>query len=106
MAQAETPAAPPKPDPDALPEATPPVERRAIQVVAGQERVVDAEQAGKRGLTVVDLSDEWAPYIFQDGKAADGAVLPNRYRAVFVGLANDHSDGDGQALPPGERNYL
>jgi hypothetical protein len=33
-------------------------------------------------------------------------LLPNRYRAVFVGLANDRSDGDGQALPPGERNYL
>jgi hypothetical protein len=32
--------------------------------------------------------------------------LPNRYRAVFVGLANDRSDGDGEPLPPGERNYL
>ena len=32
--------------------------------------------------------------------------MPNRYRAVFVGLANDRTDGDGQALPPGERNYL
>lgn len=105
-ARAETPAPPSKPDPDALPEAASPAERRAIQVVAGQERVVDAEQAVKRGLTLVDLSDGWAPYIFQDGKAADGAILPNRYRAVFVGLANDRTDGDGQALPPGERNYL
>ena len=106
VARVEEPAPPPKPDLDALPEAAPPGDRRAIQVVAGQERVVDAEQAVSRGLTLVDLSDGWAPYIFQDGKANDGAVLPNRYRAVFVGLANDHSDGDGQALPPGERNYL
>ena len=68
-ARAETPALPPKPDPDALPEAAPPVERRAIQVVDGKERVVDAEQAVKHGLTLVDLSDGWAPYIFQDGKA-------------------------------------
>ena len=97
---------PPKPDLDALPEATLPAERRAIQVVAGKERAVDAERAVERGLTLVDLSDGWAPIIFQDGKAADGALLPNRYRAVFVGLANDRSDGDGQALPPGERNYL
>jgi hypothetical protein len=104
--RAAQPAPPPKPDPDALPEADPPAERRAIQVVAGKERLVDAEQAVQRGLTLVDLSDGWAPYIFQDGKAADGALLPNRYRAVFVGLANDRSDGDGQALPPGERNYL
>jgi hypothetical protein len=105
-ARVEEPALPPKPDPDALPEAALPAERRAIQVVAGQERLVDAELAVERGLTLVDLSDGWAPIIFQDGKAADGGLLPNRYRAVFVGLANDRSDGDGQALPPGERNYL
>ena len=105
---ANKPASPPKPDPDALPEAGSGLaaDRRAIQVVAGQERVVDGEQAVARGLTLVDLSDGWAPFIFQDGKAADGALLPNRYRAVFVGLANDHTDGDGEDLPPGEKNYL
>jgi hypothetical protein len=101
------PAEPPKPDLDAMDEASGLApERRAIQVVAGQERVVDADKTKKRGLTLVDLSDEWAPYIFQDAKAADGALLPNRYRSVFVGLANDHTDGDGRALPPGEKNYL
>ncbi len=101
------PAKPPEPDLDALDEAKGlPPERRAIQTVAGQERVVDAEQARKRGLTLVDLSDEWAPIIFHDAKAADGALLPNRYRSVFLGLANDRSDGDGRALPPGAKNYL
>ncbi len=99
---------PPKPDSDALPEAPAglPPARRAIQVVGGKERVVDADVARGRGLTIVDLSDDFAPYIFQDGKASDGAPLPNRYRAVFVGLANDRSDGDGEPLPPGARNYL
>ncbi len=75
-------------------------------MVDGQERVVDANMARDKGLTLVDLSDDFAPFIFQDGKAADGAPLPNRYRAVFVGLANDRTDGDGEPLPPGERNYL
>ncbi|HEX7500530.1 MAG TPA: hypothetical protein VF524_09540, partial [Polyangia bacterium] len=99
---------PPKPDDDALPEASGRLapERRAIQVVGGKERVVDADLAADKGLTIVDLSDDFAPFIFQDGKAADGAPLPNRYRAVFVGLANDRTDGDGEPLPPGERNYL
>jgi hypothetical protein len=102
------PAPPSAPDEDALPAAAAnlPADRRAIQVVAGQERVVDADQAKKRGLTLVDLSDDFAPYIFQDGKSPSGAPLPNRYRTVFVGLANDRSDGDGEPLPPGERNYL
>ena len=100
--------APLKPDDDALPEASGKLssEHRALQVVGGKERVVDVEEARRKGLTLVDLSDDFAPYIFQDAKAADGAPLPNRYRAVFVGLANDHSDGDGEPLPPGERNYL
>jgi hypothetical protein len=75
-------------------------------VVAGKERVVDAAAAVARGLTLVDLSDEWAPLVFGDGVAADGSALPNRYRAVFVGLANDRSDGDGQPLPSGAHNYL
>jgi hypothetical protein len=99
--------APAKPDPDALTSAADlPPERRAVQVVNGEERIVDAELAATRGLTVVDLSDSWAPFVFADGRAPDGGVLPNRYREVFVGLANDRSDGDGQPLRPGEKNYL
>jgi hypothetical protein len=95
------------PDPDALPPAADlPPERRALQVVAGQDRVVDADLARQRGLTLVDLSDGWAPAIFADGVAADGAPLPNRYRAIFTGLAGNKTDGDGQPLSPGEQNYL
>jgi hypothetical protein len=98
---------PPRPDPDALPEARGlPADRRAIQVVHGVERTVDADLARQRGLTLVDLSDDWSPIIFQDATASDGTVLPNHYRNVFVGLANDRNDGDGQALSPGEKNYL
>jgi hypothetical protein len=95
-------------DDEPLPEAASrlPPERRAIQVVDGKERVVDADVARERGLVVVDLSDGFSPYIFQDGKGPGGALLANHYRAVFVGLANDRTDGDGDPLPPGERNYL
>jgi hypothetical protein len=99
--------APPAPDADALPPARGlPPEQRAIQVVAGEERVVDAEAARAHGLTIVDLSDAWAPGIFDDGRAADGSALVNHYRSVFVGLATDRTDGDGQPLGPGEKNYL
>jgi hypothetical protein len=106
----ERPASPvdAKPEQPALPEASSGLlaERRALQVAGGKERIVDIEVAREQGFTLVDLSDDFAPYIFQDGKTADGAPLPNRYRSVFVGLANDRTDGDGEPLPPGERNYL
>ncbi len=96
------------PDPDDLPPTAPdlPPDQRAIQVVGGIERTVDADLARERGLVLVDLSDEWSPAVLHDGTASDGAALPNRYRTVFVGLANDRTDGDGQPLGPGEKNYL
>ena len=105
-----TPAAPrlrpqPLPAADALPALSDlPPERRAIQIAgvaqndAQQllERQVDADAARARGLTVVDLSDGWAPAILHGAS----------YRSVFVGLAADRGDGDGQPLASGERNYL
>jgi hypothetical protein len=54
----------------------------------------------------IDLSDDWAPFIFQDMQGQDGQPLENRYKAVFVGLANDTGDPDGQPLPAGAHNYL
>jgi hypothetical protein len=95
------------PDVDALPAAAGlPPERRAIQVVGGEERVVDADVARARGLTLVDLGDAWAPALFDDGAGSGGAPLPNHYRAVFTGLAGDRKDGDGQPLDAGDKNYL
>lgn len=75
-----------------------PSERRALQVSDGVERLVDADEARRRGLTVVDLSDGWAPVIFADGTGPSGEPLANAYRRVFVGLANDQTDDDGQPL--------
>ncbi len=100
-------AAPPLPDVGALaPASDLPPERRAIQVVGGVERVVDADVARARGLTLVDLGDDWAPAIFDDGAGPGGAVLPNPYRGVFTGLAANRADGDGQPLDAGDKNYL
>jgi hypothetical protein len=105
----EPPRRPAGPDPDALPAAPDvPAERRAIQVqlADGRERVVDAEMARARGLTVVDLSDGWAPSVFDDRVSPGGAALSNPYRNIYTGLASDRTDGDGQPLGAGERNYL
>ena len=95
------------PDGDVLPAAPDvPAERRAIQVVGGVERIVDADAARARGLTVVDLSDNWTPAVLADRVGPKGAPLPNPYRAIYTGLAADRTDGDGQPLAASERNYL
>ncbi len=83
-----------------------PPERRALMVVDGKERWVDAAATEAAGYTLVDLSDTWTPLIFREEHSATGEPLPNRYRSVFIGLANDQLDNDGVPLEPGEKNYL
>jgi hypothetical protein len=83
-----------------------PTAQRLLIVVDGEERIVDVKAAQAAGYTVIDLTDEWVPFIFEPMQDAEGAELPNRYRNIYKGLANDRADGDGQALEAGERNYL
>jgi hypothetical protein len=106
-------AAPPRSPPAGVLEADalPPVadlapERRAIQVAGGVERTVDVEAARARGLTVVDLSDAWVPSVLDDHPGPRGSTLVNPYHPIYTGLAADRTDGDGQQLGVGERNYL
>jgi hypothetical protein len=46
-------------------------------------------EARAQGLLDVDLSDEWAPYIFSESDGPGRPAKPNRYRGTFVALAND-----------------
>jgi hypothetical protein len=84
----------------------PPPEGRVLLVTGGQERWMDGPAAVAAGYTLVDLSDDWTPYIFAPQNGADGQPLSNRYRRIFIGLANDQLDEDGEPLPPGSKNYL
>jgi hypothetical protein len=71
-----------------------------------KERYVSAEAATAAGYTIVDLSDGWTPFLFEEHVDPSGRPMQNRYRRVFMGLANDELDGDGQPLEPGTKNYL
>jgi len=87
-----------------------PPDRRALMVIGppgkGEERWVDADAAEGAGYTLLDLSDDWTPFIFTEQMSAEGQQLPNRYRRIFLGLANDELDEDGEPLEPGAKNYL
>jgi hypothetical protein len=83
-----------------------PPEQRALVVIDGAERWVEARAIESVGYTLIDLRDDWTPFIFAEQHTPEGAPLHNRYRRVFLGLANDRLDGDGQPLPAGEENYL
>ena len=83
-----------------------PADKRALVVVDGAERWVDAQAIESVGYTLLDLRDGWTPSIFAEEQTPEGVHLPNRYRRVFIGLANDQLDNDGEPLEPGEKNYL
>ncbi len=98
---------PPAPAPAAASAPEAPADHgRVIQVDGGQEKQLDAAEAARLGYGLVDLRDDWTPYIFTEGVAADGTPLTNRYRQVYLGLANDTTDGDGQPIDAGSHNYL
>jgi hypothetical protein len=56
----------------------------------GPRRTTVAE-ARKQGLCDVDLSDEWAPFIFSENDGPSTPTKPNPYRSTFIRLANDRA---------------
>ena len=91
-----------KPRPDLPPD------QRALLVTGEpghpEERWVDAEAAEAAGYTLVDSERRLdAATSSPSSTTPDGQPLPNRYRRVFLGLANDQLDSDGEPLEPGEQ---
>ena len=89
----------------------PPPDQRALLVTGEpghpEERWIDAEAAEAAGYTLLDLARRLdAVHLRRADHDADGQPLPNRYRRVFLGLANDQLDEDGEPLEPGGKNYL
>jgi hypothetical protein len=63
-------------------------------------------QAEARGYAIVDLGNEWVPYIFTEKSPGREDAATNRYRKTYTGLANDRIDAYGDELEPHEHNYL
>ncbi|HEX2570888.1 MAG TPA: hypothetical protein VH877_15120 [Polyangia bacterium] len=104
--QAAASAVPPAVGPPLTPHPELPPERRALLIQGEREIWVDADEAVRAGYTLVDLGDDWTPFLFTDAVQPDGTRLTNRYRTIYLGLANDTGDDDGQPLQAGEHNYL
>lgn len=95
----------PPPDPLRHRDDLPP-EQRVLVRVDGEPRMVDETAAREAGYSLVSLRNDWTPFIFEPQHDADGNELPNRYRRIYLGLANDQTDEDGRPLKGDEKNYL
>ena len=60
----------------------------------GGPRRASEASARQAGLLVVDLSDEWVPFIFSESDGPKAGRKPNFYRKTFLDLANDRATPD------------
>lgn len=101
---------PAAPQPASGPALTPPekipAERRVTAYLDGVSRVMDIDEARSYGFTIVDLSDDWVPYIFWSQTPGKEEYKPNQYMSRYVALANDRINLDGASLRRGQHNYL
>lgn len=67
---------------------------------------MDIGEAEARGYSVIDLSDDWVPYILSEKTAGADDESENLYRKTYVDLANNRVDHWGDALDEHDRNYL
>ncbi len=88
------------PEPEPEPEPIPP-EHLVLAFTDGEAREMDDREAGKAGLTIIDLRDTWVPRVLRGSEE-----LPSSYEKVFVDLANERGDPVEDADPPTANYYL
>ncbi|MDD5306275.1 MAG: L,D-transpeptidase [Deltaproteobacteria bacterium] len=75
-------------DHDAEPPPPPPGGRKLTIYKDGVATPSTENEARAQGLTVIDLSNFWVPYIFSEQDAPDAPRLKNDFRPIFRKLAN------------------
>lgn len=67
---------------------------QVYEVNGGEGKVMSEMDAKSKGLTVVDLSDNWVPFILSERDNDGQEAKPQAYRQTFLDLANDRVDPD------------
>jgi len=57
-------------------------------------RYVEASAAADENLLVLDIGENWTPYLFTDGVDRQGKPLPNAYRPTYLALARAEFPND------------
>lgn len=75
---------------------------------AAEIRRATVDEARRLGLLDVDLSDEWAPFIFSESDGPGTPAKSNAYRKTYLALANDRASPEELLMetPQGELSAL
>jgi hypothetical protein len=69
-------------------------------------RQVDAATAREEGFVVLDLGEEWTPYLFTERDADSDPIVTNDYRATYLALARGEFPDDRHGDLAREDQYL
>ncbi len=69
-------------------------------------QVVRDDDARLAAYDIIDLSDDFVPYIFREKTQGTEDFKKNEYRQTYINIANDVTDEGGKPLPAGEHNYV
>ncbi|MGB3051348.1 MAG: hypothetical protein WBB42_10145, partial [Polyangiales bacterium] len=67
---------------------------------------VDAAKADEEGHLLVDLGEDWTPYILTEGSSADEEPKPSEYRATYLALARGEFPNDRHGYRAKKDEYL
>ena len=69
-------------------------------------RQVDAATASEEGFVLIDLGEEWTPYIFTEQDTPTSERLPNDYRQIYLALARGEFPQDHHGARARDDKYL
>ena len=70
------------------------------------EGKVDAAKADEAGHLLLDLGEDWTPYILAEGTSPDGEVLTSEYRSTYLALARGEFPDDRHGYRAEKDQYL
>jgi hypothetical protein len=109
--QSPTPPAaqPTEPVAEAPSEPAPPAPLRQpvpVWIEGSRQEPVELADAPGQGYLVLDLGDDWTPYLFTEASAPGETPIPNAYRATYLALARGEHPDDHHGRRAQRDKYL
>ena len=83
-----------------------PAHRRVYVFDGTTAQVMRDDDARLTGYSIIDLSDDFVPYIFREKTLGRDDYKKNEYRRTYINVANDITDESNRPLAKGEHNYV
>jgi hypothetical protein len=77
-----------------------------VWIEGSRQEPVELADAPGQGYLVLDLGDDWTPYLFTEASAPGETPIPNAYRATYLALARGEHPDDHHGRRAQRDKYL